>query len=98
MSLVQHLYQKKPPPSHSELLTRLRNGQAWLSRTHSELLAMDNAGVGSKLETQFNYALDTWVSMENLYRAVSHSDTCITGFECVSDSTVLCKACENHDV
>ena len=89
--------QKNSPNSTSELLKRLRKGQVWLTKAKADLLDMVDAGVGSILETQYNYAFITWASYETLYRTLTNSRGCIMGFECDPKSPLICQACAERN-
>ena len=82
------------PSSPSELLNRLRLGQAWLVSAKEDLAALPDMGVGSKLEEQFNLAFITWATWETAWRVLTGSKACVMGFECDPESPILCERCK----
>lgn len=60
----------------SDLLGRLRDGQAWLTAVYDRLLALPNAGIDAPDELRFLRGLDLWDRLEQCLRAVYHFESC----------------------
>ncbi len=61
------------------LVAELIKGQIWLTETSDTLLALPDAGVGSKLEAQFLHGLDVWDHLDYMLRFVYGYTLCIHG-------------------
>ena len=75
------------------LIQRLLKGQAWLVATHNKLLSLPNLGLGSRMEAQFLFGLDTWDQLDNLLRQVYNYRDCIYGPDqrCPGNAIVSCQ-------
>ncbi|MBI4200726.1 MAG: hypothetical protein HY531_00375 [Chloroflexi bacterium] len=82
-------------PEVQAVLDKLRRGHAWLTETHAALLAVSNAGIGSKLEQRFLDGIDRWDSYDLALRSLYGFQGCILGpgQRCPDDSPVSCRGC-----
>ena len=97
--MTNKLDQKAPPAIMREdqeiLLNRLVKGQAWLTKTHRQLLKRSDLGNGSDEEAQFLDALEAWDTFDYRLRELYAYEGCVIGqgCNCPKESPVSCRSC-----
>jgi hypothetical protein len=82
----------QPNALTDHLLTRLRNGSAWLTAAHQAWLDRTPAAPSDE---KFSVALAAWTEMERSLRLVFGYEGCVFGPDrsCSQDAPVRCDAC-----